>query len=535
MKMTFINKLLRLSFVVFISLYSFVNVSQAQLTVTAIADPATGVCSGETVQLTVTVTGGSGNYTYAWVANPNTYVPDIQSPLVTPVVTTIYTVTVSDQSLPYYGTDQIMVTVVPYPTAFAGADGTMCETQNQFQLSGTAENYSSVQWSISPPEAGVIPNTGSLNTIFIPSDNAPETVILTLYAFPNAPCQASSNYYDQLTLTINPMPEVDAGNDALICEGNTFAVHGVVQEASSTIWTTSGSGYFSNSLLLNTTYNPSAGDYQSGAVTLTLKANAVSPCSGSITDQLTLSFEQAPEVNAGDDLDVCEDGSIQINATAANYSQLFWTTSGDGNFLNPNTVNPTYIPQDGDVTSGEVILTCHAQGNSPCVEVTDNVLLTIWTAPTADAGDDGVTCENTAFQLDGTSTYYNNILWISNGDGIFENPNQLDALYTPGAADILNEEVELILKATASDPCSDEVMDVMTLTVVNLPNVDAGNDATICSNGVLELVADVENYSAVLWTYDGDGTIANPNDLLASYTPGTADIAAGVVEITLTA
>ncbi len=534
MKMFSIHKLLRHALVVFLSVFIFINQASSQLSVTATATP-NQVCEGGTVQLEALVQGGSDNLSFAWVSNPTSFVPDVQNPVVSPSVTTVYTVSVTDLDIMSSATDQVTVVVTPYPTVNAGADGSMCENQGQFQLSGYATDYSTIQWSIYPPEAGVISNTSSLYTMFTPSNNPPEIVTLRLTAFPLATCPNSSNYYDELTLTINSMPEVDAGVDALICEGDNYYVQGSAQDASSTLWTTSGSGYFSNSFSLNTTYNPSTNDYMAGQVTITLKANAESPCTGFEEDQMVLSFEPAPEADAGNDLDVCQGGSIQINASASNYSQLFWTTSGDGNFVSPNTTHPTYLPGDGDVNAGEVTLTLHAQGNTPCSEVTDNLILTVWSAPTADAGNDATTCEDTPYQLNGDATFYNSLLWTTSGDGTFDNATELNAEYMPGAVDIINGTVELSLRVTASDPCTDEVVDELELTVKNLPVVDAGNDVAICSNGVLDLSGEVEDYSSVEWTYDGDGQIANPNELQAAYTPGPNDILAGSVEITLTA
>jgi hypothetical protein len=63
---------------------------------------------------------------------------------------------------------------------------------------------------------------------------------------------------------------------------------GTVQNQSSVLWTTSGNGTFSSTSTLNPVYSPGATEIAAGTVILTLTASAVSPCSVSASDQLTL-------------------------------------------------------------------------------------------------------------------------------------------------------------------------------------------------------------------------------------------------------
>ncbi len=68
------------------------------------------------------------------------------------------------------------------------------------------------------------------------------------------------------------------------------------------------------------------------------------------------------------------------------------------------------------------------------------------------------------------------------------------------------------------------------------PEADAGIDASICQNGTYTLAdATVNNNDGLLWTTSGDGSFSDNSILHAVYDPGTADIAAGTVTLTLTA
>ncbi len=65
--------------------------------------------------------------------------------------------------------------------------------------------------------------------------------------------------------------------------------------------------------------------------------------------------------------------------------------------------------------------------------------------------------------------------------------------------------------------------------------VFAGNNASICADETYTLSGATEsNTTSLLWTTSGNGTFDNDTELNPVYTPGSADIAAGTVTLTLT-
>ena len=69
-----------------------------------------------------------------------------------------------------------------------------------------------------------------------------------------------------------------------------------------------------------------------------------------------------------------------------------------------------------------------------------------------------------------------------------------------------------------------------------LPEVDAGEDASICSNEVFAASASATYAAEVEWTTSGDGQFVPQNDIIAvNYIRGNQDIANGSVTLTLTA
>ncbi|MHC1731146.1 MAG: PKD-like domain-containing protein [Bacteroidales bacterium] len=92
------------------------------LTVTAsAADPLIGTCPTSNTTLNAVALGGEPGYTYSWLPVAGLDNPSIQTPLAKPLVTTIYTVTVTDNN-GCTATANVTVTVAPDLTAVATVD-----------------------------------------------------------------------------------------------------------------------------------------------------------------------------------------------------------------------------------------------------------------------------------------------------------------------------------------------------------------------------------------------------------------------------
>lgn len=148
------------------------------------------------------------------------------------------------------------------------------------------------------------------------------------------------------------------------------------------------------------------------------------------------------------------------------------------------------------------------------------------------AGDDGMTCEASSFALAGSASNYTSLLWTTSGDGQFDDPTLPETHYTPGIQDTEEGQVILTLTAYREDISSS---DDLTLSVRPMPYVDAGVPAEICSgSSYLCSEAVAADCASLLWSTSGDGTFDNPAILHPAYMPGSADMAQGTVELTLT-
>jgi len=526
---------------------------------TAVAGFDATIC--ETGTLTITDASATNYTSVTWTTDGDgSFTPNN-------LVNTIYTPGTADKAnvgfitlmLTAYGTDPVTqtasdsktLTILDPPTANAGADFTICDTETYTLSDATAANYSSISWTTSGD--GTFNNQGALNPIYTPgtSDKTNGTVTLTLKAVANTPCSDATN---EMVLTIQASPTADTGDDDTICDTETSytLANATADNYESILWATLGDGTFDDDTDLNPVYYPSANDISAGSVKVYLDAFAIAPCDltksviVSAADTLILNFQASPTAAAGENDTICDTQFYTLSdATAENYSSITWTTTGDGSFTSISALNPTYSPGITDKSAGSVTLTITAVAEDPCIGfVDDDILLTIQASPTVDTGGDDTICDTDTYTLsDATASDYDAIEWTTSGNGTFDDDASINPIYTPGSTDKSSGEVTLTITAAAISPCglNKEIIvsntDDIVLTIQASPIAYAGIDATICEDGEYELDdADLDNQDGYLWETSGDGTLVPPGEgFRYSYIPGPDDIVAGTVEICLTA
>jgi parallel beta-helix repeat protein len=170
---------------------------------------------------------------------------------------------------------------------------------------------------------------------------------------------------------------------------------------------------------------------------------------------------------AGQDSVICQNGLFYVLTEAtvpADIDFLRWETSGDGVFNDQNLLNPAYFPGPLDIETTEVRLTIIVSIAGKILS--DSVNLRITPVPELFAGADGFIEKNESFIA--TDAFAENVAglwWSTTGDGIFINPDNLNAIYQPGDEDMQQEEVFLILQAF-SEACG-IFSDTLKLTIRN--------------------------------------------------------------------
>jgi gliding motility-associated-like protein len=185
-----------------------------------------------------------------------------------------------------------------------------------------------------------------------------------------------------ITLNVNPLPPVFAGNDIVVCQGNGIVLNAT--GANSYTWT----GGVSN----NVQFTPSV-----GAITYTVTGTSTNGCVN--TDQVVVTVNALPIVNAGNDQSVCAGQSAVLTATGANnYVWSNGVTNG-GAFMPSQTATYTVTGTD-------------ANG---CVN-SDNLTIVVNPVPTVFAGNNLTVCEGASVTLSGSgATTYSWTGGVTNG------------------------------------------------------------------------------------------------------------------------
>ncbi|NCF42311.1 MAG: hypothetical protein GWP32_05395 [Bacteroidetes bacterium] len=276
-----------------------------------------------------------------------------------------------------------------------------------------------------------------------------------------------------------------------------------------------------------------------------IQLNAVLGAGDSFTiDQIKISSGEYNDstsafVDAGIDISACEDeSSILITGAyiSDSINNFVWSiVQGDGTITNSSSLEPIYSPSPSDISNGQIIL--QLTGSTANEQLTDQMTIALTKNPTVFAGTDAVINQGEDYLFaDAMASDYSYVFWTHTGSGVFSDPSIINPIYTPNQEDYNNGSVTFSLNATSITPCSNTVVDEMTLSFTPTPTVYAGEDLTVCGNEYVQIMdATVSNVESLIWTSSGDGSFTNSDSLSPHYLAGPFDIESGYVNLTLTA
>ncbi len=435
-------------------------------------------------------------------------------------------------------TDRMSIYLSDGVVVNAGPDQTVCAVASSAQLAGTIQNGAPNGLWTTSGNGTFSPSPSALNAqyLFTSDDVANGTVVLTLSSIDNGSCPAMQ---DQVALTFGNSSFAHAGADVTVCANDPHVtLNGQFSGgAVGSIWSTSGTGYFSNTADPAASYTMSPADINAGSVQLTLTTVTSGTCAA-VTDAMTLTATAMPTLNVGADRVVCSAAPVQLNANVVNAQGVTWTTSGTGSFMDPSALVTLYYPSISDSIAGVIELVALTNGSAPCSSVSDALTITFGGGLAAEAGPDVVTCSTDPgialnAQVSGTTSG----VWTTNGTGTFSpSATALQATYVPGAADFIIGNINLVLTTTNNLGCP-AGRDTVHVTYHLPPTVDAGTDVRLCSGlESVQLSGNVQHGTGLMWTSTGSGTFSPGNDVPApTYLPSVADSLVGGVTLTLTA
>ena len=422
---------------------------------TANAGNDVGICLGGSAFLSA-----SGGTSYTWSPATGLSSTTVANPVATPLVTTVYTVTV-ENTLGCTDTDQVTVTVNPLPTADAGNDVDICPGENTVLNASGGVNYS---WS---------PSTGlSANNVPNPTASPFTTITYTVTVTDANGCTDT----DDVMVTVNNNPVADAGVNQQICLGDIAQLNA----SGGTSYSWSPATGLSATNIANPTASPTS------TTVYTVTVTDANGCTD--TDNVTITLLANPTANAGNDESICNGGSTNLSASGG----MGYSWSPATGLSSTTVASPTASPTT--TTTYTVTVT----GFNGCSD-TDDVTITVNDLPTADAGLDDEICqgESTVLNASGGATYS----W-SPSTGLssttIANPTASPAITTVYTVTVID-----------ANGCTDT--DDVTVTVNGLPTAEAGNNVSICTgdNTVLNASGGV-NYSWTPATGLSSTTIANP-------------------------
>jgi hypothetical protein len=352
-----------------------VSVVGGPLGVVASASPTT-ICVGNSSTLQALGSGGKiGVYTYAWTSNPPGFTSSSQNPTVSPVVTTIYNVSMTDGFSTALG--NTTVTVNQKPIAVPGNNFSIPYGTNAI-LSGSASGGTgpyTYYWTSLPPGY----SSDLSNPTFI---NLQGTTIFTLTVTDQATGCISISAQVQVTVTGSPLGTNPVADNPVICLGLSTQLHAMAGGGSGNytyIWTSIPSGFTSSF------ENPVVSPVESTSYLLTIN-DGFNESSGSVI----VHVNPRPVIHLGPaDTSVCVYDTVRLDAGNPN-SQYRWSngqttqtitasSSGIGFEIQSYTVKVTN--SFGCVDSSKINITFSFAACTGIWEKDNSSSLTLWPNP----------------------------------------------------------------------------------------------------------------------------------------------------------
>lgn len=299
--------------------------------------------------------------------------------------------------------DSITIHVNQYPTPNLGNDTTICQGQTIALNGSSATSY---LWSNSSTASSI--NSSTAGLYWVQSSNGL--------------CSAT----DSITISVNQYPTPNLGNDTTICQGQTIMLNG--GSAASYLWS-------------NSSTTPSINSSNSGIYWV---ESSNGHCSA--TDSVTITVDQYPVPNLGNDTLICQGETMMLSGGLA--ASYLWSNSSTASSINVSASGIYWVQAS----------------NGRCT-ATDSI--TIYQYPTPDLGNDTTICQGQTITLSGgAATSY---LWSNSA--------------TASSINVSSSGIYWV--QTSNGQCTE--IDSITILVDQYPAPNLGNDTAICQGQTIAL------------------------------------------------
>jgi len=287
------------------------------------------------------------------------------------------------------------------------------------------------------------------------------------------------------------------------------------------IWTTSGSGFFTNATDPNARYiaNEASGD------TLDISWVVISgDCSPAIYVQKLVVQDSSAGSFTAIIPDICAGGATPPLGAVVTSGKGFWTSNGAGRFVPSDTLaNAQYLADTSD--GGKTItLTWNVQnGVCPAVSYSSSVVVkSTRIGGSFDTPPPPVCIDDFTAPLGATATFGTGQWSTPDGSGYFFNTADGNTRYQPGATDV-NQPITLRWTVNNAG-CASLVFEQLLTVAPQASGVFPGLLAPVCNTDITPLFTAVAVTGTGRWETDGLGTfVPNNTAQLVQYRPSIAD------------
>jgi gliding motility-associated-like protein len=290
------------------------------------------ICSSEDAQFTSSATGGCNSnptYTYSWSPSAGLSNANIANPVASPNTTTTYTLTVAESgACTTPQTAQFTITVNPSPTATITGTTAVCEDDSPPQITLTGADATApytINYSINGVPQTAVVTSGNSITVNAPTGTAGTYTYALIDVTESSTAGCSQTQVGNAVVTVNPLPNVDAGEDIVQCEPGGGTPSDV---------TLSGSGAdtysWNNGITDGTAFTP-----PTGTTIYTVTGTDANGCEN--TDQVSVTALPLPVAN-GAPSDTLGNVPMTIDFTnSSQYASSYLWDYQDGNTDNTNS------------------------------------------------------------------------------------------------------------------------------------------------------------------------------------------------------
>jgi gliding motility-associated-like protein len=452
-------------------------------------------CAGDQVSLGVSVANATS---YTWTNSDQVVLSSTGTYNFTASTPQRIYLRIEDQNQCHYA-DSVFSNVNPLPDFDIDGLATVCEGE-ETTLSIAFDTWQSIEWY---REATTILESGKSTFSITPQNTSEFFAKLT-------DSNSCSSIRSKL-VTVNNRPIAAAGDDALLCYGESVALGDANADVAGLTFQWSPSTGLSNPKLVQPIAEPLA------TTTYTLTVTDENGCSG--TDEVYIELNPEIVVDAGANASVCIGDSFtlggQPTAAGSNFPYSYqW--SSDAGIITGNESNPVIAPTQSDIYYVFV-------SSGRCEVVYDSIVITVHPLPMVTVSGDQSIGAGASVMLSATGgSTYNWLPAESLDNNTIASPQaspQVTTLYTVVVTDgngcSANAQVKLI------------VQNSLFIPTLFTPNGDGANDTFILyGSGVASLKFSIhdKNGNAVYYTEDVQQAFATGWDGISQGKPVTSDI-----------